>query len=152
MSKIYKIWIGIGSVIGVLSMIGGYYTLEERKRGDLEKYKEAQKEVTFKDSEQKHDVVDLLDIEFHPLKLSKTQDSLSSQLKKVDTLLSNTLKQKVIDAEVKKVQDSIENLRAIKTQKNRDKKYKLQADMFDAMVLIKVELRKMNLRLDSLKN
>ena len=152
MSKIYKIWIGIGSVIGVLSMIGGYYTLEERKRGDLEKYKEAQKEVTFKDSEQKHDVVDLLDIEFHPLKLSKKQDTLSSQLNRVDTLISSYNKQKSIDAEAKKVQDSIENIRAIATQKNRDDRNKIQTNILNQLILITATQININTRLDSLKN
>ena len=136
------------SVLGVA--IGGFIEYGKNQE-EQRSYREAQKEVTFKDSEERHDVVDLLTIDYHPFKIAKTQDALGIKLNRVDTLISSYNKQKIIDSKYKKTQDSIENLREIKVQKNRDKKYKLQAKMLDQLILIKVELRGMNERIDSLK-
>ena len=146
-----KTLIGIASLIVAIGIIGAVFTYLQKKEGDLEKYKIEQAGKSFDNNEQKHDVVDLLDIEFHPLTLAKTQDVLNGQLKEVDSLISNTLKQKIKDAEYKRVQDSIENIRAVEVQKLRVKKYKLQAKILDELILIKDAQRKMNIRLDSLK-
>ena len=151
LSKAVKTIITIGSVAVVISAFALYNRNEGRKQGDLDSYKKGQLEVTFDNSKQKHDVIDLLDIEFHPLKLSKTQDSLSVKLDRVDTLLVATYNQKQRDARLKKTQDSIENDRAIDLQLNREKKYKLQAEMLDELILVKVELRNINQRLDTIQ-
>jgi len=141
-------------IVGVLGVIGAAIGAFIKYGADQQHLKE----ITFEDSEQRHDVVDLLDIEFHPLKLSKTQDTLMRQIdltvnqqKKLDTLLTKTYNQKERDAIEKHFQDSIENIRAIEVQKNREKRNRIQEDILDELILIKVEQRKINIRLDSIK-
>jgi len=58
-------WLTPSLLLGAI-VYGGYYAGQFLQKD--EDYKESVKNVQFDDSEQKHDVVDLLDIEFHPLK------------------------------------------------------------------------------------
>ena len=150
LSRIAKIIITIGSVLLVFGLVGAWFTSEETKRQNLIQYKKEQLEVTFDNSEQKHDVIDLLDIDYHPLTQGKIQDTLGLQLQRVDTLLVDVYNQKQRDARIKKTQDSIYNIDKIAIQKNREKKYKLQEKMLDQLILIKVDLRKINKRLDTI--
>ena len=157
LSRIAKIIITIGSVLLVFGLVGAWFTSEETKRQNLIQYKKEQLEVTFDNSEQKHDVIDLLDIDYHPLtqgktmdSLGRTQDTLGLQLQRVDTLLVDVYNQKQRDARAKRTQDSIYNIDKIALQKNREKKYKLQEKMLDQLILIKVDLRKINKRLDTI--
>ncbi len=151
LSKVARTIIMIGSVLVVFGMVGGYYMKEGKKLEEKNSYRKGQLEVTFDDSEQKHDVIDLLDIDYHPLTQGKIQDTLGLQLQRVDTLLVDVYNQKQRDARAKKTQDSIENDRAIDLQLNREKKYKLQAKMLDELILVKVELRNINERLDTIQ-
>ena len=138
---------------GLIGVLGGAVTFfmdyGAEKQEEIQ-YREAQKEVSFDDSEQKHDVVDLLEIDFHPLKLSKTQDSLMIQQKNIDSLFRKTLMQKQEDAQAKKTQDSIDNLAEGYKQKNREERTNLVKDILDEIILIKVDQRKINKRLDTL--
>ncbi len=148
----------ITTIISLLVLIIAYFVTEETKRQEKIAYEKAQELVTFDDNEQKHDVIDLLDIDYHPLtvgktmdSLGKTQDTLGAQLQRVDTLLVDVYNQKQRDARIKKTQDSIENIRAIELQEHREKKYKLQEDGVDELILIKNELRNINKRLDTIQ-
>ena len=157
LTRITKTIITIGSLFIAFALFAAFFVNEGRKEGDLEKYREAQKEVTFDDSKQKHDVINLLDIDYHPLtvgktmdSLGRTQDTLGLQLQRVDTLLVDVYNQKQRDARAKRTQDSIYNIDKIALQKNREKKYKLQEKMLDQLILIKVDLRNINKRLDTI--
>jgi len=158
-SKLKKTIIGISTLLVAISIIGAFFTNEQKKKGDLQEYKQGQKEVTFDDSKQKNDVVNLLTVDIHPFRLGEaqkeigvSQTEIKDHLVEVDSLITTTLNQKIIDAEYTRVQDSTENVRAIEIQKLREKKYLLQKDIWDELILIKEAQRKTNERFDGLEN
>ena len=150
-SKTWGIILSISGAIAIISGIGVYFTDREKDRQELIQYKNDQKEVSFDDSRQKHDVIDLLDIEYHPFTVAKSTDTLKAQLKRVDTLLEATYNQKQRDARERHIQDSIDNANELVRQKNREERTKIQASILDELELIKLSIRKINKRLDTIK-
>jgi hypothetical protein len=149
MKTIIKEWLQptmlLGAILYGAWFTSGYITKQEEKE-------KANKEVQFDDSRQKHDVVDLLDIEYHPFTVAKSTDTLKAQLKRVDTLLEATYNQKQRDARERHIQDSIDNTNEIIRQKSRDERTRIQEEILDRLEIIDLRQKDFKKQLDKLND